>query len=110
MGAMLENASKAYIELGFSFDLDDFGTGYSSFSLLQKLSVKKLKIDRSFIKEIESNLKNQKLVSGLILIAKQLDLIVVAEGVESGQEAAILKAMRCDVGQGYLYGKPARAI
>jgi EAL domain-containing protein (putative c-di-GMP-specific phosphodiesterase class I) len=96
-------------KLGLNIALDDFGTGFSSLSLLQKLPVDKLKIDRSFIEKLQQDDRDRQIVHGLILIAHKLGLEVIAEGVEQGEHEDILKQMQCDYGQGYFYSKPAEA-
>ena len=96
-------------KLGLNIALDDFGTGFSSLSLLQKLPVDKLKIDRSFIEKLQQDDRDRQIVHGLILIAHKLGLEVIAEGVEQGEHEDILKQMQCDYGQGYFYSKPAAA-
>jgi len=92
--------------LGVKLALDDFGTGYSSLSYLRRLPVDCLKIDKSFLPELQADLRNRLLLSGLINIAHDLDLTVVAEGVESAEHPAQLRQMDCDMGQGYHFAKP----
>ncbi len=98
---------------GITIALDDFGTGYSSLAYLQRLPVRKLKIDRSFIcalGEMEDHEKHgEALVHAIIAMAHSLSLKVVAEGVETEQQRTILQALDCDVMQGYLLGRPLPA-
>lgn len=87
--------------------IDDFGTGYSSLSYLYRFPVNSLKIDRSFIKEIDSkDDKNVGIVKSIISIAHHLNMDVVAEGIETKQQYQKLKNLGCDYGQGYLFSKP----
>ena len=91
---------------GISISLDDFGTGYSSLSIVRKLPINELKIDKSFIDEINTDKRDRKMVDNFIAIAKNLDCSTVAEGVESSDQAETLQKMGCDYIQGYLYSKP----
>lgn len=93
-------------ELGVSLSIDDFGTGYSSLSYLKEFPVKKLKIDQSFISGLPDHQKNLSIVRSVIALAKELDLQVVAEGVEYAAQADILRHSGCDMAQGYYFGKP----
>jgi len=92
--------------LGFSFSIDDFGTGYSSLSNLRYFSLDKLKIDQSFIAELQENRHDQIIVEATINMAKSLGLTVLAEGVESEAQAEVLRGFGCDEMQGYLFSKP----
>ena len=89
--------------------MDDFGTGYSSLSYIQRLPLTLLKLDRSFIIEIENDAVAQVIVSAVIKIAKSMNMETIAEGVEYENQSKILKDMGCDYIQGYLYGKPMPA-
>ncbi|MCL6416560.1 EAL domain-containing protein [Aestuariirhabdus sp. Z084] len=91
---------------GIQFSLDDFGTGYSSFSHLQELPIQTLKIDRSFISNLQNNDDNQVIVRAMISLAHKLNLKVVAEGVDHLSQAEFLNAESCDQIQGFLYSKP----
>lgn len=93
-------------ELGIAVSLDDFGTGYSSLSLLQKLPLSSLKIDQSFVKEMLDQGTNDKLVRAMLGLALDLELSVVAEGVETIAQAERLTELGCHFGQGYLFSKP----
>lgn len=92
--------------LGISVAIDDFGTGYSSLNYLNEMNVNELKIDRSFIWDIEKNDKNKMISNTIIVLAKQLGLKVTAEGVENREQLEILKEMKCDIAQGYHFSKP----
>jgi len=97
-------------ELGISIAIDDFGTGYSALSYLARFPISTLKIDRSFIHAITEDHYRAELVKAILSIAHGLGQQVVAEGVETRQQAAFLEAHGCQVAQGYLYSKPiARA-
>lgn len=93
-------------EMGIQLAMDDFGTGYSSLSYIQQLPLTLLKLDRSFIIEIETDTVAQEIVSAVIRIAKSMNIETIAEGVEFPKQAEILREMGCDYAQGYLYGKP----
>lgn len=97
---------KSLKELGVRFSLDDFGTGYSSMNYLKHLPVNNLKIDKSFLDKVSDNSSDQKIVSTIITLAQTLDLVVIAEGVESSEQAVFLKNVNCNQAQGYLYSKP----
>jgi len=92
--------------LGVSIAIDDFGTGYSSLGYLAKLPVQSLKIDRSFIVSMVSDSDKTILVQTIISLAHSLRLKVVAEGVETEEQAKFLRLLRCDELQGYLFGRP----
>jgi EAL domain-containing protein (putative c-di-GMP-specific phosphodiesterase class I) len=89
-----------------SLALDDFGTGYSSLSYLQRFPIDIVKIDRSFISDIESNSSNHRIVEIITMLGKTLGLTVVAEGIEHQVQTEILREMGCQMGQGYLFSKP----
>ncbi|OYY60504.1 MAG: hypothetical protein B7Y51_11675 [Burkholderiales bacterium 28-67-8] len=99
-------------KLGVSISIDDFGTGHSSLSYLRKLPASELKIDRSFVLDLETSEDARKVASAVINLAKSLDLKVVAEGVETEGQNRILRDFGCDQLQGYLFAKPmsARAL
>ena len=97
---------KAFRSLGISIAIDDFGTGYSSLSYLARFPVDTLKIDRSFVRGITTDHYSAELVRAIMTIAHSLGYQVVAEGVETEKEAAILRTHGCEIAQGYLYGKP----
>lgn len=96
-------------ELGFHIAIDDFGTGYSNLAYLKQLPANELKIDKSFILNIESDKQNQTLVQTAIHMAHNLGLKVVAEGVESERSRIILSEMGCDWCQGYHFSRPVPA-
>ncbi|MBU2993677.1 EAL domain-containing protein [Octadecabacter sp. 1_MG-2023] len=91
--------------LGVSIALDDFGTGYSSLSYLKRLPLNRLKVDRSFVTDLQHNSKSP-IVSAIVQLGHNLNLSVIAEGIESQIEVQALAAMGCDDGQGFLFGRP----
>ena len=114
--ALVEDTEKTVEQLhrlrdfGFQVVIDDFGTGYSSLSYLQRLPINTLKIDRTFVKEIENIANgNRNIVEAIISLAHRLDMVVVAEGVETFEQYAILLKMQCQFGQGYLFSRPVPA-
>ena len=92
--------------MGVRISLDDFGTGYSSLSHLKNFPIDTLKIDRSFVKDLASDPKEEPIVSAIIALAHGLGMDVVAEGVETAAELAILRKHHCDKMQGYLFSRP----
>jgi diguanylate cyclase (GGDEF)-like protein/PAS domain S-box-containing protein len=94
-------------DFGIRLVIDDFGTGYSSLSYLQRLPIDTLKVDRSFISKIhEKPGSNRNIVEAIISLAHKLDMTVVAEGIETPEQYAILIDMGCEFGQGYLFSRP----
>jgi diguanylate cyclase (GGDEF)-like protein len=98
-------ALDALRELEIAIALDDFGTGNSSLSLLQQLNLDAVKIDRSFVRDIETDERDRTLVLSVVTLAHQLNLTVIAEGVENETQAEILRDMGCHTAQGFLYAK-----
>lgn len=98
---------KAVRDLGIKVSVDDFGTGYSSLSYLRTLPVDEIKLDRSFIEHLPQNEKDGAIVAAIIVMAHQLGLHVVAEGIENHDQAQFLKKYECDDFQGYYFAKPA---
>jgi diguanylate cyclase (GGDEF)-like protein len=96
-------------DLGVSLSLDDFGTGYSSLSYLTKFPIRTLKIDRSFIAEIEHSSESSAIVNTIIVLGHNLGMKVVAEGVETTAQMEILRRFRSDLAQGYLFSRPVPA-
>jgi len=94
--------------MGLHISMDDFGTGYSSLSILRKLPIDELKIDKSFVDTILNDMTAEKMIQNIITIGKNFDLYILAEGVETKEQEAVLKSLGCDRFQGYLYAKPLR--
>jgi PAS domain S-box-containing protein len=108
----LERARKIARELkamGCKLSLDDFGTGYSSLHHLQALPFDVLKIDRSFVSSMAGTRDSRKIVAAIIGLGHSLDLITIAEGVETEEQAQMLLRLGCEMGQGWLYGRPETA-
>ncbi|HZV66169.1 MAG TPA: EAL domain-containing protein, partial [Telluria sp.] len=99
----------AFQRAGIKIALDDFGTGYSSLSYLRKFNLDYLKIDQSFVYNLESDPANVALCEAIIVMAHKLGLKVIAEGVESPRQQQLLTDAHCDFGQGYLFGRPLPA-
>jgi EAL domain-containing protein (putative c-di-GMP-specific phosphodiesterase class I) len=111
-GAMIGDLSRALSilrrlkVLGVRVAMDDFGTGYSSLSNLQAFPFDKIKIDRSFVSNLEDNAQSATIVRAVIGLGRGLNMPIVAEGVETAQQLAFLRAEACDEVQGYFIGKP----
>ncbi|HVO05037.1 MAG TPA: EAL domain-containing protein [Candidatus Cybelea sp.] len=96
-------------QLGFRVSIDDFGTGYSSLGYLHRLPVDELKIDKSFVETMLQNRKSMAVVKAIVGLAQGLDLKLVAEGVETAEQAEALKQLGCTYAQGYRFSRPVRA-
>lgn len=92
--------------LGVGSSIDDFGTGYSSLAYLNRLSLDILKLDRSFVSEMENNNESRKIARAIISLAHNLGLDVVAEGIETGEQASEVRSLGCKYAQGYFFSKP----
>jgi diguanylate cyclase (GGDEF)-like protein/PAS domain S-box-containing protein len=100
---------RAFKDMGVSLSIDDFGTGYSSLSYLRHFPVDRLKIDRSFVRDIDDQNANAPIVDAITSLGRSLNLKVVAEGVETEAQLRFLRERGCDEGQGFLFHKPLTA-
>jgi EAL domain-containing protein (putative c-di-GMP-specific phosphodiesterase class I) len=100
---------RALNKSGFRIAIDDFGTGYSSLAYLTRFPLSALKIDRSFVKEMARDKTDATIVRTIIEMAQSLALTVVAEGVETKEQARLLQMLRCEQAQGHLFAKPMPA-
>ena len=111
-GMLLENIEEAIAtmgalnEIGIQFSLDDFGTGYSSLQYLKRLPLDQIKIDRSFIRDINTDDNDKAIVHTIVAMARSLNINVIAEGVETEEQRQLLLDRGCNHYQGYLFGKP----
>ena len=96
-------------DMGVGLAIDDFGTGYSSLSVLRQYPLDSLKIDGSFVRDLADNTDDREIVSAVVALAHNLGLKVVAEGVETREQLALLRARGCDLIQGYYLGRPMSA-
>ncbi|MBU2977166.1 bifunctional diguanylate cyclase/phosphodiesterase [Alteromonas sp. C1M14] len=99
----------AFREMGIKTSIDDFGTGMSSFAYLRELDINTVKLDQSFIRDLEPNSRTAKIVESIVSLCRNLDIDVIAEGVETKAQAQLLTKLDCHFAQGYLYGKPTPA-
>lgn len=98
---------RALRRAGVRLSFDDFGTGFASLTTIKSFAVDKLKIDRSFVEDLPGNLHSRAIVSGVLHLARELGLAVIAEGVASAAQAKALLELGCETGQGYLWGLPS---
>ncbi len=96
--------------IGVSISVDDFGTGYSSLSYVKKLPVDNLKIDMSFVRDVTKDPDTASIISAITSMARGLGLKTIAEGIETSEQANILHLLRCDMGQGYHFGRAVPAV
>ncbi len=96
--------------MGVELSLDDFGTGYSSLAYLKRFPVGKLKIDRSFVNDLETDPDDWAIASTIVSMGRSLRMTVLAEGVETGEQLAQLRKMGCDMAQGYYFSRPTSAV
>ncbi|ETI59335.1 ammonium transporter [Marinomonas profundimaris] len=95
--------------LDIKISVDDFGTGYSSLSYLKRLPLDTLKIDQSFVEECDSHIEDTKICETIIHLARNLELTIVAEGVETASQAEMLRSLGCEIFQGYFFHKPMKS-
>lgn len=93
-------------DLGVELSIDDFGTGYSSLGRLYRFPINVLKIDRSFVSGIGINQGNLEIIEAIVTLAHELGMEVTAEGVETAEQLAQLRKLKCEYGQGYLFSQP----
>ena len=98
---------RAIKETGVRIALDDFGTGYSSLSYLERFPIDELKLDREFIARLDGEDEEPVLVGAILAMAHALGLVVVAEGIETDEQAAVLRELGCERAQGYALARPA---
>ena len=103
-------AVRQLADYGVRFSLDDFGSGYSSLSYIQNYPFSRIKIDRNFISRLDEDEVSSAIVASVCLLAKRTRMDIVAEGVETGAQAATLKVLGIHYAQGYLYGRPRKAV
>jgi len=114
-GALMEDSSvtlatlNALREVGMQLSLDDFGTGYSSLSYLQRLPLNNLKVDQSFVRGLPANRESLAIVRAIVSLAKNLGFTITAEGIETLEQARILRGLACETLQGYYISKPVPA-
>ena len=104
-GAAIFSVLNKIKKLGLSFTMDDFGTGYSSLNSLFELDFETIKVDRTFVCKLMEDKKSKAIVKAIIALAAELNLNIVAEGIEQESEAKLLSKMGCQMGQGFLFAK-----
>lgn len=96
--------------MGISISLDDFGTGYSSLNYVNRLPIDIIKIDKSLIMNLEKDFKNVMIIKSIINLGHSLNIKIVAEGIETEEQLAILNELKCDFIQGYLIGRSMESL
>lgn len=104
--SILYQVARELYDAGFNISLDDFGTKYTNLSILAEIDVNMLKLDKSLIETLVNQTNNQIILKNIICMCRDLGIDVIAEGVETQDQAKILQNLKCKLGQGYLYGKP----
>lgn len=99
----------AFTSRGIDVHLDDFGTGYSSLSVLHQLPLSAIKLDKSFVKHLKRGIETEATISALLMISENRKIKVIAEGIETEEQAARLRNLGCEIGQGYLFSRPQLA-
>ncbi|MEM6426609.1 MAG: EAL domain-containing protein [Cyanobacteria bacterium P01_D01_bin.128] len=107
--ALTEETMTTLTQEGFKFCIDDFGVGYSAFSYLHQFPVEVLKIDRSFIQNIRPDTRDYQIVKAILSVVENLDMVAVAEGIETFEQRRLLTELGCALGQGYLFSRPCAA-
>jgi diguanylate cyclase (GGDEF)-like protein len=114
-GTLMSNSAQSQVllgdlrRLGVELAIDDFGTGYSSLAYLRSFPVSVLKVDRSFVRDMQANEQSASIVKAVVQMAHSLNLSVTAEGIETDEQRRALEALGCDTGQGYRLGRPMPA-
>ncbi len=93
-------------QLGVGISIDDFGTGYSNLRYLERFPLSEIKIDRSFVREVAHSATKRVIVESIVKLGAAMDIRVVAEGIETEGERAVMRALGCSVGQGFLFAAP----
>jgi diguanylate cyclase (GGDEF)-like protein len=106
----IEKVLAALRQLGVLLSLDDFGSGYSSLGYLNRLPFDQLKVDRSFVSDIDTDVRKQKVMRGILELGRGLGFDIVVEGAETLEEVSVIRDMGCDAIQGYYYSRPAPAL
>ncbi|MEM5471263.1 EAL domain-containing protein [Hoeflea sp. AS60] len=106
----IQKVLSAIRELGVLLSLDDFGSGYSSLGYLNRLPFDQLKVDRSFVYDIDTDLRKQKVLRGILELGRGLGFNIVVEGAETSEEVAVINNMGCDAIQGFYFARPAPAL
>ena len=102
----IKNVMKDLRKIGVTFAIDDFGTGYSSLAYLKNLEVTPLKIDQTFVRDMLIDSSDAEIIKATIDMAKALQLITIAEGIEEEEQAEFLTKLGCEIGQGYYFSRP----
>jgi len=102
----IKNVMKDLRKIGVTFAIDDFGTGYSSLAYLKNLEVTFLKIDQTFVRDMLIDSSDAEIIKATIDMAKALQLITIAEGIEEEEQAEFLTKLGCEIGQGYYFSRP----
>jgi EAL domain-containing protein (putative c-di-GMP-specific phosphodiesterase class I) len=106
--SVLENL-QALKDAGVRLGIDDFGTGYSSLTYLRNFPIDVVKVDRSFVRELDDRPQDQAIVSAVVELGHTLDLTTIAEGVETERQLELLRVLGCDLAQGYHFARPRPA-
>ena len=102
----MEEVIKQFHKEGYLIAIDDFGAGYSSLNVMKSLHFDTLKLDKEFLNTQENNQRAKEIIAGTVKMLKSLNITIVAEGVETREQALFLRDIGCDMGQGYLFSKP----